>query len=148
MLDHHHVPQVDLNFMNRDCEETLGLCNRLEALLEGDAPMDHIDAIDGDFSALLTLHHKHFARENREMEKYGFPAYGLHLAEHCHLLEDMRVELEHWRARRDLVRLKDYLLMEFPHWLMNHLVQMDTVSATYVNRVRHCDLDQGEGFKG
>ncbi|WP_461482815.1 bacteriohemerythrin [Porticoccus sp.] len=146
MLDHHHIPQVDLEFMNQDHQETLVITNRLEELLTGSSPLDQMAAIDGAFFELLNHHHRHFDRENREMEKYGFPAYELHLAEHRHLLADMDMELQHWLKNRDLVRAKDYVLTEFPQWLMNHLVNMDTVSATYISRVRHQDLDQAEGF--
>lgn len=146
MLDHHHIPKVDLPFMNHDHQETLVITNRLEELLTGSSPRDQIAAIDGAFFELLNHHHTHFEHENREMEKYAFPAYQMHLAEHRQLLTDMDRELQHWLNTRDLGRAKDYVLNKFPHWLMNHLVNMDTVSATYIHRVRHDDLDQAQGF--
>lgn len=146
MLDHHNIPKVDLSFLNRDHQEALDISNHLEILLSEGSPLDHAEKIEREFVKLLDHHIVHFEHEDREMEKYGFPAYEVHVAEHRHVLEDMGKELGYWRSHRDVARLKDYLLTEFPHWLMNHLVNMDTVSATYISRVRHNDLDQAKGF--
>ena len=48
----------------------------------------------------------------------------------------MNAERRHWRSRHNpeaAVRLEQYIGEEFPNWLVNHIVTMDTgVTASYI----------------
>lgn len=137
MFDHHNIPKVDMDFMNRDHQEALAITNRLEAFINLDDPLLVADRIDAVMLELVEHHRQHFDHEDREMEASHFPAHALHLVEHHQVLEDMEAERQRWQAERDVVSLKDFLFRRFPCWLMNHLVNRDTVSATYMSRVAH-----------
>lgn len=137
MFDHHNIPKVDMDFMNRDHQEALEITNRLEALLNLDDPLSVAERIDVLMQELVEHHRCHFDHENRQMEASHFPAHALHLAEHRRVLGDMESEYQRWHTERDVARLQDYLSRRFPCWLMNHLVTRDTVSATYMSRVAH-----------
>ncbi|MEZ5530085.1 MAG: hemerythrin family protein [Porticoccaceae bacterium] len=135
MFDHHNIPKVDMEFMNRENQQALAIANRLEALINLDDPQFVADRIDSLMQELVEHHRQHFDHENREMEATHFPAHALHLAEHLRVLGEMEAEYRSWSEGRDVARLRDYLSRRFPSWLMNHLVTRDTVSATYMSRV-------------
>lgn len=137
MFDHHNIPKVDMEFMNRDNQQALAIVNRLEALINLDDPQFVADRIDSLMQELVEHHRQHFDHENREMEAAHFPAHALHLSEHLRVLGEMEAEYRSWSQDRDVARLRDYLSRRFPSWLMNHLVNRDTVSATYMSRVAH-----------
>lgn len=71
------------------------------------------------------------------MEEYQFPARLKHQQAHHQFLESFNAEHEHWRSSRDLAaveRLEHYIAEDFSQWLVNHIVTMDTVTASYIAR--------------
>ena len=79
----------------------------------------------------------HFELEEQCMEEYGFPAREEHNLEHRRVLQWM--EEEHSRWSRDcsietINHLSLYAADKFSQWLLNHIVTMDTVMASYVHR--------------
>jgi hemerythrin-like metal-binding protein len=95
------------------------------------------EEIEQLLQALLMDTVTHFKLEEQCMEEYGFPAREEHSSEHRRVLQWM--EDEHSRWSRDcsietINHLSLYAADKFPKWLLNHIVTMDTVMASYVHR--------------
>jgi hemerythrin-like metal-binding protein len=79
----------------------------------------------------------HFELEEQCMEEHCFPARAEHCQEHQRVLQWMAQEHSLWIADCSLstiTHLRDYAADKSPNWLVNHIVTMDTVLASYVHR--------------
>jgi hemerythrin-like metal-binding protein len=159
MVDFERTPQVDLAFMNREHRKAFDDANALTGLLDkllkrlldggleslgeqkGEAEMKtslpHSAKIEQLLQVLLLDTVTHFELEEQCMEQYGFPARGEHNKEHQRVLK--------WMAEQQglltsdcnvetISHLRSYAADQFPNWLLNHIVTMDTVMASYVHR--------------
>ena len=133
MIDFERVPKVALEFMNRDHEEATRLTNQLEALVRAE-PVDS-QAVAQALNALLDHCQAHFGREEAQMQAVGFPPYPVHKGEHERVLAEMHGELVAWLEADDLARLKHYLLATLPRWFVDHIATMDTVTASFIQRM-------------
>jgi hemerythrin len=129
-----NLPQVALDFMNSDHAEAARLIARLEALT-GVQQADSYDrsAIAQALQALVEHTRAHFAHEEREMQRTGFPALSCHAGEHERVLGQMEQVHRHWHAAGDVGHLREYVTL-LPHWLLNHIATMDTVTADFISR--------------
>jgi len=128
------IPQVALDFMNEDHAEAVEQINHLDLLIcqamEGDQISQ--DAITTSLQEIYQHSVEHFAREEDQMERTGFPAFGCHKGEHERVLEELRAIAQEWQNNQDLVLLKNYVRNTLPQWLQNHVQTMDTVTAMFV----------------
>jgi hemerythrin len=79
----------------------------------------------------------HFQLEEKYMEEYQFPARKKHQQEHNRVLVRMTDQCDYWQSQHNLkatLQLEQYISEEFPQWLVNHIVTMDTVIASYIAR--------------
>lgn len=130
------IPSVMLDFMNDDHREATLMTNKLHALV-----LDAQEDEDFDRSLITTAltevynHDKeHFAREEAEMERTGFPAYGCHKGEHERVLHEMQEVLTAWQDGMSPQALETYLTETMAPWFINHINTMDTVTAMFVSR--------------
>ncbi|WP_428035535.1 bacteriohemerythrin [Amphritea sp.] len=136
LLTAEQIPTVGLEFMNHDHAEALKQINRLDQLILQTAAGDK--AAEECISAVLTeiSEHstQHFAREEAEMLRVDFPAYGCHKAEHERVLAELARVLQQWQQNSDAEALQNYLHNTLCHWLINHVSTMDSVTAMFVAR--------------
>jgi len=139
MTDFDCTPQVDLEFMNIEHRKAFDDANEIKRLLE----IAKIDLraveknIDRRLDRLLADTLNHFFLEEKYMEEYQFPARVKHQQAHQQFLEGLKAEYNHWQSEHDLAaagRLERYIDEDFPGWLVNHIVTMDTVTASYIAR--------------
>ena len=139
MTDFDCTPQVDLEFMNAEHRKAFDDGNEIKRLL-GIAKTDLKSvekSIDRHFDRLLADTLNHFFLEEKYMEEYQFPARVQHQQAHQQFLAGMKTEYNHWQSEHDLaaaIRLERYVDQDFPDWLVNHIVTMDTVTASYIAR--------------
>jgi hemerythrin-like metal-binding protein len=79
----------------------------------------------------------HFKLEEQCMEQYEFPAREAHSQEHRLVLQWMDREHSLWSRDCNIEtinHLSIYAADRFPKWLLNHIVTMDTVMASYIHR--------------
>lgn len=127
------IPQVALEFMNRDHAEFVLLRNKLLDLLAATAPVERIqDALD----ELVEHTRQHFAAEEQAMREVGFPVYAVHKADHDGVLADMAVRAERWSQDRDATALRDWVDREVGEWFVNHVSSMDFVTAKFIDGQR------------
>lgn len=130
------IPSVLLDFMNDDHREATLLTNKLHAQLQeliANPEADRQPATD-TLIALYNHDKEHFAREEAEMERTGFPAYGCHKGEHDRVLAEMEEILNGWQAGMVPEQLEQYLNGTAAPWLINHISTMDTVTAMFVSQ--------------
>ncbi|MBV1787541.1 hemerythrin family protein [Marinobacterium sp. D7] len=130
------LPQVELDFMNEDHAEASALINLLNAALE-----QLISGGSQDRTAVTALldqfyeHNRdHFAHEQAEMERTGFPAYPVHKGEHERVLKEFNGVIEAWREGMPAEALQNHLANSVVPWFINHIGTMDSVTAMFIER--------------
>ena len=130
MNDFGQVPKVWLDFMDRDHEAATEITNRLMA--EVDQSFPDKNKITAGLKQLLEHCQEHFANEEEHMQRYHFPPYRIHKAEHERVLAEMNTELTAWCDNHDIVRLKSYLFRVLSNWFVDHTATMDMATAGYI----------------
>jgi len=130
------LPSVAIDFMNEDHAAAGELINQLHAELEQLA-----SGADQDRSRATALleqfceHNRaHFAHEQREMERTGFPVYPVHKGEHDRVLAELAQVVLQWKDGMEAQDLQRYLSGSVVPWLVNHIDTMDTVTAMFIAR--------------
>ena len=139
MTDFDCTPQVDLEFMNAEHRKAFDDANEIKRLLEiAKTDLSSVEkSIDHCLDKLLADTVNHFYLEEKYMEEFQFPAREQHRQEHQQFLRNMNIECRLWQSDHNLAaagRLERYVEEDFPHWLVNHIVTMDTVTASYIAR--------------
>lgn len=130
------IPSVMLDFMNEDHREATVMTNKLHALVLDAQEDDGFDRslITESLIEIYTHDSEHFAREEAEMERTGFPAYGCHKGEHERVLNELQEVLSAWKEGMSPEALENYLTETMTPWFINHINTMDTVTAMFVSR--------------
>ena len=139
MTDFDCTPQVDLEFMNAEHRKAFDDANEIKRLLDiAKTDLSSVEkSIDQCLDKLLADTVNHFHLEEKYMEEYQFPAREQHRHEHQQFLRNMNIECRLWQSDHNLAaagRLERYVEEDFPHWLVNHIVTVDTVTASYIAR--------------
>ena len=139
MTDFDCTPQVDLEFMNIENRKAFDDANEIKRLLEiAKTDLSSVEkSIDQCLDKLLADTVNHFHLEEKYMDEYQFPAREQHRHEHQQFLRNMNIECRLWQSDHNLAaagRLERYVEEDFPHWLVNHIVTVDTVTASYIAR--------------
>jgi len=137
MTDFDCTPQVDLEFMNTEHRKAFDDANEMKRLLTiAKTDLRSVEnSIDLHLDRMLADTLNHFYLEEQYMEEYQFPAREKHRQAHQQFLQEMKAEYNHWQSEHDLAavqRLEQYIDEDFPQWLVNHIVTMDTVTASYI----------------
>jgi len=123
------LPQVALDFMNTvHCEEVLLVQCLLQAL-ESNLENAKIDSLLNEWVAHTVAH---FAREERLMEEYRFPPFGIHQHEHELAMEALLGAQSNWLTIRDGSALEAYIEHDWRTWLNQHISTMDMVTARFL----------------
>ena len=130
------IPQVALESMNQTHREEVEMVKRLaELLVKGIAgDLDEV-AISAQTQAWVEHTREHFARENRLMEQYGFPAYPVHKGEHERVLNLLEELQQGWLQQHSPYPMAEFLCNDWPTWFDNHVKTMDQVTADFLQRL-------------
>jgi hemerythrin len=122
--------------MNETHREEVELVQHLaDLLVKGIAGDLDEAAITAQTQAWIEHTREHFARENRLMEQYGFPAYPVHKGEHEQVLSLLEELQQGWLQQRSPYPLAEFLCNDWPDWFDNHVKTMDQVTAAFLQRV-------------
>lgn len=124
------IPQVALEFMNRDHAEFVLLRERLLDLLAARAP---VEQLQGALDELAEHTRRHFAAEEQVMLETGFPAYKVHKGEHDSVLVEMATQVERWQQGHDNESLRNWIDQGVGDWLLAHVGSMDFVTAHFIS---------------
>lgn len=130
------IPSVMLDFMNDDHREATLMTNKLHTLLLDAQEVEGFDRalVTAALTEIYNHDKEHFAREEAEMERTGFPAYGCHKGEHERVLNELQDVLNAWQDGMAPEALETYLSETMVPWFINHINTMDTVTAMFVSR--------------
>lgn len=123
------LPQVALEFMNRDHAEFVTLRDRLLDLMATRIGDDEVNQL---LSELIEHTRRHFADEEQAMRDTGFPPYEVHKNEHDRVLAEMAYQVERWRRGGNADSLRDWVERAVGDWLVGHVGSMDMVTASYI----------------
>jgi hemerythrin len=125
MIDPNSIPEVALNSLNKDHYAVVELVNQLDSHLRLNAAQTELASV---LSCLIEHLENHFACEERQMNKYRFPAYPIHQSEHKRVL----TEIKQVAANLEGQQLQRYLNVTFCPWLVEHIATLDTITARYI----------------
>lgn len=136
VLEADKVPLVDIDFMNNTHLEELSIANELaEHVAQYQDGKDTSKENSSKISKLLDkwLAHTipHFERENKLMEKIGFPAYSVHADEHEIALNNFRAVINAWTENKDIDLVSDFIFTLWPDWFNRHVNSMDMMTAKF-----------------
>lgn len=123
------IPQLALEFMNRDHAEFALLRDRLLGLLTAGATVEQLRS---SLDALVEHTRLHFAAEEQAMQDAGFPVYVVHKGEHDRVLAEMAARAESWKQAGDNGVLRDWIERDVGAWFLAHINSMDTVTARFI----------------
>lgn len=129
MIDLRVIPKVAYEDMNTVHVEEVELLNKIEKLLEDNASFEQIST---SVEELLNHTKEHFANEERLMQEINFPAFRMHKSEHDRVLSEFQYVILDWRNKKDNSILQEYLTLDIPAWLHQHISSMDTVTAEFI----------------
>ncbi|WP_345986652.1 hemerythrin family protein [Sulfurimonas sp. HSL-1656] len=127
------LPSVAFEEMNTVHAEEVEQLNRIETLLDTGAPET---ALSAALEALFFHTREHFANEEQLMREVGFPAYEMHKAEHDRALNEFQLVMMEWRNRKDDEIIRNYICVDTPLWLHQHIATMDTVTANFIAMIK------------
>jgi hemerythrin len=132
VVDKSSICIVEVDSMNQIHYEEADMLNELDALMQqreaGDASDEALEAKLDEFMAHMTAH---FRGEEVQMQAINFPPYPIHKSEHDLQIEQARQTINAWKASHDLQPLADYLRVELPQWLEQHIATMDKITAHF-----------------
>lgn len=138
LISDSQIPNVALDFMNNDHAEAATLINQLSLLLDQAIEQGLTEVLCSMITDTLQQVNQHsqahFAREEAEMLRTGFPAYGCHKSEHERVLSELTAVISLWQQQADLAQLIHYVRHTLPQWLGSHIATMDTVTAMFITR--------------
>jgi len=128
MIDTATLPMVAYGEMNDIHLEEVILLNELEKLIDAQDYEGTLTKLE----ALLTHTREHFERENKNMQKYSFPAYDMHKSEHDRVIRELDYNILEFRNRKNFEAIQAYICEETPAWLNQHIASMDTITAQFI----------------
>ncbi|MBT3001322.1 MAG: hemerythrin family protein [Candidatus Thiodiazotropha sp. (ex Ctena orbiculata)] len=130
------MPGVALDAMNEVHKEEVVLINRLgELVVQGIEGAPDLDLIGRSVDGWVVHTRDHFYGENRLMERYGFPPYPVHKAEHAQVLARLESIQAQWIRDQSLEALADFIFNEWRAWFDQHVKSMDTATALFLRQV-------------
>jgi hemerythrin len=129
-IDTNAFMPMEIPAMTQLHEEERVMLNALHAAL-AQTPLDAA-AIDAHLEALLQHTNTHFELENHNMRLIDFRPYPVHKDEHDLALAAMQAAFAHWQTSRDVAALHQYLAIDLPTWLQQHIATMDMITARFL----------------
>ena len=132
-LGKHSIPEVAIDFMNRDHQVFIDLVISLEQQL---SVKTDPALISQTLDELLQHTVAHFAEEEKHMRAASFPPYPVHHQEHQQVLAGLQEQIVAWSKKHDATKLMKYVQDTLPAWLAHHVQSMDFVTAAWLARAR------------
>jgi hemerythrin len=124
------LPHLPVAFMNEDHAHAEALWRDMRAALS-EEPAD-MDRFVTAFRAFLEHNRAHFAREEEAMQRFAFPPYPVHKAEHDRILAQLADLLAAAEAGKGSEQFSRAIEHDIPAWLQQHVQSMDLVTARWI----------------
>ena len=105
-----------------DIDRLAILCDRGEVTLE---------ELEKKIDEYIEHVHKHFANEERLMQKYDFPSYDMHKTAHDMFLEELQNAIKYWKRYEDINKITNFI-RRTPEWIVLHVNTVDVPTANYL----------------
>ena len=90
------------------------------------------ESINSKSIELLEHTKKHFAEEEKLMDRYEYPRSREHKDEHNKVLSELKFFIDKSHTIFGMSILKSYFAEKLPHWFDYHLLSMDSDLAAYL----------------
>ncbi|MDF1874873.1 hemerythrin family protein [Sulfurimonas sp. SAG-AH-194-I05] len=89
------------------------------------------DALIAKIDEYIVHVKKHFANEERLMQKYNFPSYHMHKTAHDMFLEDLDYALKQWKRSDNIEKITNFI-RKTPEWIVLHVNSVDAPTANFL----------------
>lgn len=135
LINKEAIPLVEMEGMNEVHFEDVEIINKLSDLIdeyEKNENKELYGLINEQYDNWYEHTVNHFQNEETMMIEKNFFAYPMHKGEHDNVLYEMKNVQELWKEQRDINILKQYIQIDLPEWLVNHISSMDMVTAHFL----------------
>ncbi|GAV20998.1 hemerythrin [Mariprofundus micogutta] len=113
--------------------EEVEMINAIYDLIEAvDAGSAEQARLTTSLDELLLHTQEHFANEERLMSAYHFPPYVMHKGAHDLFLAGFETIIDEWKSTRQLGPVRQFMCVELPAWMKQHINSMDYVTAGFI----------------
>jgi hemerythrin len=91
----------------------------------------HKEELEVKLDAYVAHVHKHFANEERLMQKYNFPSYDMHKTAHDMFLLDLEYAMRPWKESGDMKKIINFIF-KTPEWVVLHVNTVDAPTANFL----------------
>lgn len=133
VVDKSSICVVEVESMNQIHHEEADMLNELDELMQQYlAGGTNDDALAAKLDAFMQHMTAHFQGEEVQMQAISFPPYPIHKSEHDAQIALAKQKISDWKQSGELAPLGEYLRVELPQWLDQHIATMDKVTARFL----------------
>ncbi len=126
------VEDMSVEEMQQTHEDEIKILNAIDNLAisydRGEATLEDLEQKIQEYVKHV---HKHFANEERLMEKYDFPSYDMHKTAHDMFLEELNQAIKNWKNYKKVSKITDFIRRS-PEWIVLHVNTVDYPTANYL----------------
>ena len=132
LIDKSSICPVEVESMNVIHYEEADILNELDEMLQGheDGSIS-TEQLNEKLDEFLQHMTAHFRAEEVQMEAIAFPPYPVHKSEHDRVIAEANDIIANWKQGGELSTLAQYLRVELPEWLDQHIATMDKITAHF-----------------
>lgn len=126
------VEEMALEQMQTTHENEIEILNAIDKLAifydRGEAKEEELVAKIDEYIEHV---HKHFANEERLMQKYDFPKYDMHKTAHDMFLEELDNAIKYWKRYEDITKITNFI-RRTPEWIVLHVNTVDLPTSNFL----------------
>ena len=128
------VEFMSVDEMQKTHEDEIKIINEIDKLtFEYERGTIKLDQLESKLDAYIEHVKKHFANEERLMQKYNFPSYEMHKLAHDMFLMDLQYATKQWKEFGDIRKMTNFVA-KTPEWIVMHVNSVDAPTADYLAR--------------
>ena len=128
------VEYMSVEQMQETHENEIKILNAIDNLaISCDFGEDKQDELEQKLDEYIEHVHKHFANEERLMQKYDFPSYDMHKTAHDMFLADLEYATINWKQHGNIKKIINFV-RKTPEWIVMHVNSVDAPTADYIAR--------------
>jgi hemerythrin len=137
LINKSNLELVSQDFMNNLHFEEIDIINSIyNDILLHEENSNRENELLSSLDKWLVHTKEHFAIEEEHMRAYNFFAFNCHKTEHDRALNELQLQIEHFKKNKDIKYLKKYFEEVVFDWLPNHVSTMDVVTANFISQYK------------
>lgn len=136
------LEHLDVEEMQETHEEEIKLLNKIEHLaIDYSMDKSNLNELEAKLNEYVEHVKKHFANEERLMQKYDFPSYDMHKTAHDMFLSELDHAVSQWKSFGDIKKIINFVYKS-PEWIVVHINTVDAPTSAYLTQKMAQEADK------